>query len=324
MDNQRNCTIDFLRLFFSILVVAIHTSPLIEFNEVISYFCSQTISRLAVPFFSAVAGYFFFSKSTRKYWNSILKYLIIYSFWSVLMFIYDAIRWKAPILSFVVYVLRTFFLTGWHHYWYLLAILYTMVLIAVAKAISPKANRIIYYLSFVFLAIGIAINNYGSVFGNLPVLSFFKNADPYVYAGWLTLVLPFFMLGYRLSIKKDELHIRRPLMITIGCTLGLLIEIFITTVFDLHSNVSLCLFTYPTVFFLIYWALKNPYSSLYTKARYCAGMASVIYLGHMVIALFTQAKGCSETLTFLVSILITAIVGLILTKIDKPIIRKII
>ena len=72
MDLNRNCTIDILRLFFSILVVAIHTSPFIEYNAILSYFCSQTVSRLAIPFFAGVAGYFYFKdKSKDKH----LKYL---------------------------------------------------------------------------------------------------------------------------------------------------------------------------------------------------------------------------------------------------------
>lgn len=59
MNLKRNCTIDILRLVFSVLIVALHTSPFVEYNAVASYFFSQVLSRLAVPFFAAVAGYYF-------------------------------------------------------------------------------------------------------------------------------------------------------------------------------------------------------------------------------------------------------------------------
>ena len=323
IENLRNCTIDFLRLLFSILVVAIHTSPLLEYNELISYFYSQTISRPAVPFFSAVAGYFFFMRPERQYLKTILKYFIIYSFWSILMFIYDAIRWQGQPVSFVLYILKTFFLTGWHHYWYLLAIIYTMVLLAIANRITKKANDIFYYASFALLIIGIAVSNYGNVLGGLPILSFFKDHSQDLITNGLVLVFPFFMMGYKLSIKKTGLSLRKPLLIAIACTIGLLIEIVLTTVFNLHSNVVLCLFTYPTVYFLLVWALQNPYPRLQKGAKYCSGIASVIYLGHFVIALYMQSIRCPETITFLVSTLIPAMIGLILTLINKPIIRKI-
>jgi hypothetical protein len=50
MDKSRNCTIDILRLFFAVLIVALHTSPFMEFSKVGSYIISQALSRLAVPF----------------------------------------------------------------------------------------------------------------------------------------------------------------------------------------------------------------------------------------------------------------------------------
>lgn len=56
---SRNTTLDCMRLVFAVSIVALHTNPFIEYNGFISYFFSQVISRLGVPFFSLLAGYYF-------------------------------------------------------------------------------------------------------------------------------------------------------------------------------------------------------------------------------------------------------------------------
>lgn len=57
-----NKLIDDLRIVAAILVVAIHTAPFVEFNEVFSYIITNIIGRLAVPFFFVLSGYFLFRK----------------------------------------------------------------------------------------------------------------------------------------------------------------------------------------------------------------------------------------------------------------------
>lgn len=61
MERERNFTIDILRMILAVFIVALHSNPLAEFSELLSYFPSQVVSRIGVPFFAAVAGYYFFS-----------------------------------------------------------------------------------------------------------------------------------------------------------------------------------------------------------------------------------------------------------------------
>ena len=89
MDNKRNYTIDIIRIIMAVMVVALHTSPLLEYSAIMSYFPSQVLSRLGVPFFAAVAGYFYFKNvNNSRVINSLKKYIFLYSFWSVIMFGY--------------------------------------------------------------------------------------------------------------------------------------------------------------------------------------------------------------------------------------------
>ena len=324
MISNRNCTIDILRLFFAILVVAIHTSPFIEYNAVFSYFCSQTVSRLAIPFFAGVAGYFFFKDESRnKYWKYIKKYLLIYFVWSVAMFMFDAVHWDSSFSSFVLHVLKTFFLTGWRQLWYLLAIIYIVCLLAAGNRISRRFNDFIYCFSFVFLACGIAADNYGKVLSAITVASAIKSFFQISVVNW-PMVLPFFMLGYALNKHGSDKYIKYSLPIALSCIMGLLFEILFTTLFDLHENVELCIFTYPSVYYLLIWALNNPRTDLVVTAKYCYGMASVIYLGHSLLQAELVSNGTTPSLVFLICVLMPGLVGFILTKIDHPILNKLI
>ena len=229
---NRNCTIDILRLFFSILVVAIHTSPFIEYNAILSYFCSQTLSRLAIPFFAGVAGYFYFKdKSKGKNLKYLKKYMLIYSFWSTVMFTFDAVHWTGSISSFVLYVLKTFFLTGWRQLWYLLAVIYVICLLALGNRISNRFNSFIYFCSFVFLAYGIAADNYGKIFSAIRTISLIESFFQNSFVN-LPMILPFFMLGYTLNRPIPVKYNKHAFLIALSCIVGLLFEILLTTLFD--------------------------------------------------------------------------------------------
>lgn len=79
---QRNTTVDFLRLIMALFIVALHANPFAEYNAFVSYFPSQVLSRLGVPFFAAVAGLYFFQNSDeKKYQKIIVKYVERYLPW---------------------------------------------------------------------------------------------------------------------------------------------------------------------------------------------------------------------------------------------------
>lgn len=85
MEQRRNYTIDFMRLIMAMLIVASHSYPFAEYSAFISYFPSVVLSRLGVPFFAAIAGYYFFrSDSNKKYQRTIQRYLQPYFLWSVI------------------------------------------------------------------------------------------------------------------------------------------------------------------------------------------------------------------------------------------------
>lgn len=61
-NKERNNSIDIFRYLCAVMVIAIHTHPFSEVNEELGYLCTQVLPRIAVPFFFAIAGYFYIQK----------------------------------------------------------------------------------------------------------------------------------------------------------------------------------------------------------------------------------------------------------------------
>lgn len=67
----RNISLDILKVFLAMLVVLIHCSFLSDYNHLFSYLIIQGISRIAVPVFFIINGYFFFEvieRDSYKLW----------------------------------------------------------------------------------------------------------------------------------------------------------------------------------------------------------------------------------------------------------------
>ena len=96
IEMERNYTIDFIRVIMAIFIVALHSTPFVEYNDYFSYFVSQVLARIGVPFFAMIAGYYCFrSYSQAKCGRLIMRYLEIYTVWSV---IYTAYLIVMPII----------------------------------------------------------------------------------------------------------------------------------------------------------------------------------------------------------------------------------
>ena len=65
-ERKENHTIDFLKLFFALCIVGIHTDLVKIFpSEHTQWYVMQVVFRMGVPFFFVVSGYFL----GRKLWN---------------------------------------------------------------------------------------------------------------------------------------------------------------------------------------------------------------------------------------------------------------
>ena len=64
--NKSYAGIDCFRLIAALLIIAIHTSPLLSFSETGDFILTRVIARVAVPFFFMTSGFFLISRYTRN------------------------------------------------------------------------------------------------------------------------------------------------------------------------------------------------------------------------------------------------------------------
>lgn len=211
--------VDLLKYICSIIVIIAHIRPFINHSGSFDFIFNNLISRVCVPIFLVITGYFVSKKEMKdpKYVEKYLKNLIsIYLVWSILYipfvigFAYDnqkAILDIIKILSIpriVIYIFTPIILllyTGvFYHLWYFPACICALILL---KFLKRKFKiKTLLYISFVFLLIG-ATETY---FGVLP--SFIKNIMHYYFSVFFTtrnfLFFAFFyvVLGYYIGQKK--------------------------------------------------------------------------------------------------------------------------
>ena len=171
-QNKYYTGVDFMRLIAAVLVITIHTSPLVSFNPTADFILTRIAARIAVPFFFMTTGYFTLSRcvcDNRKLFGFIKKTGMIYAAAIVLYLplnIYNGYFNQHNLLSDI---LRDILFDGTlYHLWYLPASILGMLIsrILVRKLGYEKglAAALILYL------IGLFGDSYYGIADKLPVI----------------------------------------------------------------------------------------------------------------------------------------------------------
>ncbi len=121
---MRNNNLDILKVIMAFLVVALHIFPVSKLDGLeglISYEIASGITRIAVPTFFLISGYFLRNKlNDRAYlWKYAKRILLLYITWQIL-YLPDLIRfYKLGWFNRFDMVLKLIY--GYWHLWYLLA-----------------------------------------------------------------------------------------------------------------------------------------------------------------------------------------------------------
>lgn len=141
--SNRNPSLDFLKLGLSFLIVALHIFPVAKLEGIeglISYEIANGITRIAVPTFFIISGYFLRNKLEDKQY--LFKYakriLLLYVVWQ-LMYLPDLIRfYHLNRFSSTDALLKLCY--GYWHLWYLLATVLAVGLLYFTKQFSVKTK----------------------------------------------------------------------------------------------------------------------------------------------------------------------------------------
>ena len=161
----RNQTIDYLRLFFIIGILFIHTG--LCYALPYGYYILTIIFRLGIPFFFITSGYFYgkqdngFDRNNLK--NNYLKKLIPpYIFWGTLYLILEFLINQNKSLLFLVSNTFKMFLGSFSNVmWYSGSLIWSIIILSNIK--NKKQLIISIVISFLLYLIGLLFNTYNFV-----------------------------------------------------------------------------------------------------------------------------------------------------------------
>ncbi|QCV57064.1 acyltransferase family protein [Flavobacterium columnare] len=199
---MRNNNLDVLKIIMAFLVIALHIFPVSKATGIeglISYEIASGITRIAVPTFFLISGYFLRNKLNDKpyLWKYTKRILLLYVVWQ---FIYlpDLIRFynlgwfsKSDMILKLIY--------GYWHLWYLLATTIAVGLLYLLRNLSTaiKTKLILFLLILGYsFQIGIQSNRLDLMF-LYEIIGTTRN--------YLFFALPMMMIGTMYDKWKDEI-----------------------------------------------------------------------------------------------------------------------
>lgn len=161
--------IDIFRVVCALLVLSIHMPPFADYSPELTFWLEQIVSKLAVPLFFVISGYFLADKIND--WQRVKGYLLrllrLYFVYTVLYFpqiIYEFRKTGDSMAWFVPVFLRDFFLCGpYTHLWYFQAVIVAALLIYILKNKTSLGDGTILTAAFCLYLIGCVGCTYRSV-----------------------------------------------------------------------------------------------------------------------------------------------------------------
>ncbi|GMK37657.1 hypothetical protein PCCS19_07110 [Paenibacillus sp. CCS19] len=308
VNNLNN--LDIMKFIAAILIVSIHTTPLLSLNETISLAFENTIARVAVPFFFAASGYLFFSKistndkrtaakSAGSYWAKYTKRIaVLYLVWSLIYGVYDIPHsyqeHDHDLLRAILIYLRDFIFLGGHfHLWYFPALLFAIT--ALYFGIRMMSLSKLLLLSIGLYVIGMFGDAYFGVLGDDTVLSrlaiqyseWFGTTRNGLFFGLVYVVLGAYMYERRVTVR----YARPGLWFSLSIV-GVIIEVVLLNQFIVIRDCNMVIMLLPATYFLFQMLLhkKSPNWSIDFKALRDSSL--LIYCSHgMFLSLYSNALG---------------------------------
>lgn len=293
---SNNNTVDVMKFICAILVVIIHSPPLLSYSETANFILVDIIARIAVPFFFVSAGYFFFNKinindgkiekniNNLKLLKKYIFHLIsIYIFWTVFYLIWWMPFWynrgNLTLANMKGYVLSIFISGSYFHLWYIVALIYGMVFtFLILRHVQVKlviATAVIFYFIGTF-----AYSYTWIVSENTLIDLLIKLYDllSSISVGFFR-VFPYLMMGFVFSKYRIKINTPLSVILSVTCLLLLGLEVWLLKTSGNTSRFSYVLLTGVTVFFIFNTVskVKLKYNMLYPSLR---KMSSIIYFVH--------------------------------------------
>ncbi|GMQ60005.1 serine racemase VanT catalytic subunit [Vallitalea sediminicola] len=255
MNRREYAGIDYFRIIAAVLIVAIHTSPLLMINETANFILTRSIARVAVPFFFMTSGFFLFSNSNlnKERLNRFLKKTALLYLVSIVIYlpinIYNG-YFKQDFLFLTI--LKDIFFDGTiYHLWYLPASMLGAVIsfYLIKKIGCYKALK----LTLLLYGIGLMGDSYFGIIESSRILNIFYKKlfllSSYTRNG-LFFAPVFFILGGIIARQRRQYSLKLCLVGTLGSTILMIVEGLLLNSLGLQRHDSMYIMLIPCMFFL--------------------------------------------------------------------------
>ncbi len=327
-DKKSYHAIDLIKYICAILVIMVHTAPLLPYNDTANWYLMTIMGRFVVPFFFISAGYFT-CKNTQAYGNAYFRrYILIliksYLTWSVIYLPcgihYIATEYEIPFYLYpIAFVFALVYVGTYFHLWYIPALI--LALLLVHWFMKHFKKRYLLTLSFLCFLIGAMETYYGYI--HIPFLV--NLIDRYIDIFFTTrngLFFGFFYVawGYFIAQKDTWLkHVHHYRSLMSVFFLSMIMEAYIIrNSNNLDSNIllmaapfTICLFLYAkdvNVTWRLPYHKMREYASLYYFSH-AYFLILIPYFLHFIQAddLFSQ-HGLFRFLSVLIATHISAVI----------------
>lgn len=336
--------IDYFRLVAAILVVIIHTSPLLSMNVTADFVLTRILARVAVPFFFMASGFFMSFKNTtlenqkqgkehlnRFLYKTFQLYLIAIVLYLPLNLYMGYFKEDFTIWNF----LKDLFLNGTiYHLWYLpAAILGALIAFQSLNKLGTKKALIIAGVLYVIGIFGdsyyyfIPSHSMGYEFYEF-LFQFFAYTRNGIFFAPI-----FFILGILADRQKTRLN-PKTLWLFFITSMSLMVGEGLLLHFNqIQRHDSMYFMLIPSMYFLFQLLLKedgkktNKFMGIKMKTKDFRNISMVIYIIHplviVVIRLFGKVTGLTDllvTYSFLHFICVltgSILIGILFTKIKS-------
>ena len=314
-----NNAIDIFRYIAAVLVVAHHTDVLAEIHPMLSYLVSQVLPRLSVPFFFAVAGYYYSARlesGRGGYWDYIKRLLRTYTLWSV---IYFAAGYILNGSFDIKTALADYFIFGSaYHFWFFPALILSVSVFTLMHRF--RLHKLLIPVSLVLYLIGCLSHAYYEIGIKLPFLEpVFQISNWRWISHVFTLGFPSFILGYVLLLTRRKstsaMNTRRKDIVAVVMLAVFLGEILLLKILGWARTTTQSVGLYLFIYTLLDCLLDHPLPRFAAAGHTCRILANIAYYSHVLfISVFNEMNATlfAGTLTFTVKFLFAFLLSLAL------------
>ncbi len=338
MAKVRNNSIDIFRYICAIMVIGMHTLLVDTTTAEQGYTLIQIISRTTVPFFFAVAGFFYIKKlvtGQKIFLKYISRIILVYAVWSAVYLLEEvlmkSISGELTVSFFIDFFIDFIFYGSWYHFWFFPALIYSICITTLIYKI--KCFKFVVPISILAYLISVLGSAYYELGTNIPVLgSLYNFSDFEAIRRIVFMGFPFFVIGYVVELIKNRFEkfnaIWLVIVFLILCSLEVA-EVFIIDYFELQTHVLTTIMLYPVVCLTLILLFKHPLPGREKLSNTTKILSNVSYYAHPLVIMAVNMLfigvlklNLTPVHVFLITTILCAFAGLIIMKINNKHINK--